>query len=156
MIWIVLLALCLQGAATGMSAVRGPSHVHAHAAAAHPVHDRAARRAGHFDAVVMLAAGYVKTPSTPSRAHHHDEAQHHYHLPGGDVVLVRDDRNEHTHAMARTARGESAGAAFLALIPGALALQTVDARAGFSAGPAKKLASRPADRIERPPRYPAA
>ena len=154
-VWILVLALCVQGGMAAVSAVRGPAHVHAasHARAADPSRDHASPwHSGHFDAVVALAAGYAPTKDFPARVevHHHDEAQHHYHLPGSDAVLVLDghDAKNAEHM----ARGEPGSMTFLALVPDTLVFRPAAAEAGYSIRPATKFLSRSADRIERPPR----
>ena len=159
LVWTVLLALCVQGIAAVISSVRGPVHVHGASRPA-PASEAAqgARRAGHFDAVLALAAGYAQAVHLAPRAHHashhhHGDAQRHYHLPGSDAVLVQGVTHDDGAMRAeRTSRGESASAAFVALIPEGLVLAPVHAGAGFGIGPLEQLISCTLHRIERPPR----
>jgi hypothetical protein len=144
-VWLILVTVPAQGLAAATTALRGPAHYHD----AVPVPDqlRHARLThAHYDS---------------HDGHHAHEAhpglQRHYHLPGEDAVVVRDDpEHDATATGQRDPTSETVGAAFVALISDPLAFHLPDLIDAVGIGRVKKLLSCFCRRIERPPRLPFA
>lgn len=182
LIWAVLLAVSVQGAAAVMS-LRGPAHFHAAAEAARAPaaarkHAAPAYRAhhNHHSAVISALRGAAQLrgvaetaqarvagdkhaahrphPARHSSDHSHDQVRRHYHLPGSEAVWVPDHAHNDTGTAAeRASRVEPVGSAFVAVISEALVFTPTDATSSFAIGRAKKLVSCAPSRIERPPRH---
>jgi len=131
---MMLLAVSVQGMAAITAGMRGPAHFHA---------------------AIEAAAASAATRAVHSHhaRHSHAQVRHHYHLPGSDAVRIA----EHSHddpgtAAKRTPKGESASAAFVAVISEPLVLTPPDATLCIGSGGTEKLLSCTPRRIERPPR----
>lgn len=136
-VWLILVAVSLQGAASVTAVLQGPAHFHLAPQAPgvhHLQHTGAAQHSDHS---------------------HHDAQQvrRHYHLPDEGAVLAPDNQPHDVAAIAdRSAKGESVSAAFLAVMPESLPLNIINGINNIEMYPAKKLRSSIPRRIERPPR----
>lgn len=140
-VWLILVALPAQGLAAVTRALQGPAHYHS-----------AAHASTQPEAAGTAHASDHRHDSHPG--HVHDRVKRHYHLPGEDAVVVQDDQqNDPAAAEARNPRGESASAAFVALIPDCPALHLPDLDQRIGRDDVKKLFGCTLRRIERPPRH---
>ncbi len=136
-IWLILLTVPVQGAAAAMAVLQGPAHYHL-----------AMQTSRQHETSHAHAAHHSHGPQ-----HRHDQVRRHYHLPGDGAVLVQDDhQHDNAAVQARTAKGESVSAAFVALISASPAFHLPDRVNDIAIGKPKKLLSCIPRRIERPPR----
>jgi len=137
LIWLLLVAVCIQGTAAVTAALRGPSHHHTaiEAASTPPARDVGAMNHSH------------------QARHSHDEVRRHYHLPGEGADLVQDhSHDDPVTAAERTSRDKPVSAPFVAVTSDFSMLTPNEEASGIAIGPAKKLLSCTPRRIERPPR----
>ena len=136
-IWLILVAVSLQGVASVTAVLQGPAHYHLAPQAPSVYHVEHTSAAQHSD-------------------HSHQgskQVRRHYHLPDEGAILAPEDQLRDVAAIEdRAAKGESVSAAFVALIPESLPFNILIGINSIEIDPAKKLCSSTPWRIERPPR----
>ena len=136
-VWLILVAVSLQGVASVTAVLQGPAHYHIAPQSPSVHHLQHTSASQHSD-------------------HSHQgskQVRRHYHLPDEGAVLAPDDQRRNVAAMEdRAVKGESVSAAFVALLPAPLPLHTRKGINSIAIDPAKKLRSSRPWRIERPPR----
>lgn len=136
-IWLLLVAVCIQGTAAVTASLRGPSHHHT----------------GTEPASTPPAPDVQTRDHSHQARHSHDEVRRHYHLPGEGADLVQDHRHDDPVTTAeRTSRDKPVSAPFVAVTSDFPMFTPNDEVSSIAIGPAKKLLSCIPRRIERPPR----
>ncbi len=139
-VWLIVLTVPVHALAAAMTALQGPAHHHAidRTPAAAPTRDNDSQHAQH---------------ALHDHPHDHDSVRHHYRLPDEGAVIVDDDtHHDAAAAQSRSAKSDSAGAGFAALVSRPTQLHPPRLAHALDIAGAARVPDRPLPRIERPPR----